>query len=135
MGSDVLVPSFVTDHADYFYLCVIGRRCRVRTAVQSALQDAVSRVLTPKKSTDVLREVRFRRNIWHFRRVFFFTWRLDRNNKSGIRRELSMSRCRPGDVVFATVAMLAYCAFLRRCCLQYVATLEFVIVTLCVSVQ
>ncbi|CAN0221316.1 unnamed protein product [Pylaiella littoralis] len=30
---------------------------RVKTAVQSALKDAVSRVLTPKKSTDVLREV------------------------------------------------------------------------------
>lgn len=31
---------------------------RVNTAVQSALKDAVSRVLTPKKSTDVLREVK-----------------------------------------------------------------------------
>lgn len=31
---------------------------RVKTAVQAALKDAVSRVLTPKKSTDVLREVR-----------------------------------------------------------------------------
>lgn len=30
---------------------------RVKTAVQLALKDAVSRVLTPKKSTDVLREV------------------------------------------------------------------------------
>lgn len=30
---------------------------RVKTAVQAALKDAVSRVLTPKKSTDVLREV------------------------------------------------------------------------------
>ena len=29
----------------------------MKTAVQSALKDAVSRVLTPKKSTDVLREV------------------------------------------------------------------------------
>lgn len=35
---------------------------RVKTAVQLALKDAVSRVLTPKKSTDVLREVSISRS-------------------------------------------------------------------------
>lgn len=35
---------------------------RVKTAVQAALKDAVSRVLTPKKSTDVLREVKAARS-------------------------------------------------------------------------
>ncbi|CAN0169032.1 unnamed protein product [Ectocarpus sp. 6 AP-2014] len=35
---------------------------RVKTAVQSALKEAVSRVLTPKKSTDVLREVKAARS-------------------------------------------------------------------------
>ncbi|CAN0018880.1 unnamed protein product [Ectocarpus sp. 12 AP-2014] len=35
---------------------------RVKTAVQSALKEAVSRVLTPKKSTDILREVKAARS-------------------------------------------------------------------------
>ncbi|CAB1104142.1 unnamed protein product [Ectocarpus sp. CCAP 1310/34] len=41
---------------------LIDQKLKVKTAVQSALKEAVSRVLTPKKSTDVLREVKAARS-------------------------------------------------------------------------
>lgn len=54
---------------------VVGR-CRVNTAVQSALKDAVSRVLTPKKSVDVLREVcaQFRVCLSMLAQLSLFRW-------------------------------------------------------------